>query len=129
MLNRAKGLFITLCGLSSVIVVHEFGHFLLCKLFHVVTPIFSVGFGPALIGHKIGTTFFQIALLPLGGYVAIDPTSIAGRPYIQKVLIDLAGISFNILFAYVLLAIFLYIMSKQPIAHGTQEAMSDAPAQ
>jgi regulator of sigma E protease len=114
MFKKFKSLLIAFFGLSAVIVVHELGHFLFCKLFGVKVPIFSVGFGPKLIGYKIGGTLFQIAALPLGGYNAIDTASFATKTYIQKMIITLAGIGFNIIFA-VLLLIFIawYANRKQ----------------
>lgn len=126
--QKIKSLLITLGGLSSVIVVHEFGHFLLCKLFHVATPVFSVGFGPRLIGYQIGNTLFQIALLPLGGYVAIDPASIATKPYIQKLLINVAGVSFNIIFAFILIGLALYIISSRRSTNIIEQVTPESPA-
>jgi len=126
--QKIKSLLITLGGLSSVIVVHEFGHFLLCKLFHVATPIFSIGFGPRLIGYQIGSTLFQIALLPLGGYVAIDPASIATKPYIQKLLINVAGVSFNVIFAFILISFALYIISGRKPTSIIEQVTPESPA-
>ena len=59
--------FIVLVGV--MVVVHEFGHFLLCKLCGVRVEAFSVGFGPRLFGVKYGDTDYKVCLLPLGGFV------------------------------------------------------------
>ena len=82
------------------------GHFLACKLFHIATPVFSIGFGPTLAGVTIGTTFFQIAALPLGGYVSIATAQLDAQPYFIKAIVLLAGVVSNILFAYVIFAWF-----------------------
>lgn len=99
-------------GIALLIFLHELGHFLFCKLFHVYTPTFSIGFGPILWSKKIGTTNFTIAAIPLGGYVEIagmngDENQSADhelpftqKPYYQKLLIMLGGILFNIIFAF-----------------------------
>jgi regulator of sigma E protease len=55
--------------LGILIFFHEFGHFLLAKLFKVMVLKFSLGFGPKLIGKKVGETEYVISALPLGGYV------------------------------------------------------------
>jgi regulator of sigma E protease len=55
--------------LGILIFVHEFGHFLIAKLTGVKVLKFSLGFGPTLIGKKIGETEYVISALPLGGYV------------------------------------------------------------
>lgn len=59
--------FIVLVGV--MVVVHEFGHFLLAKLCGVRVEAFSVGFGPRLFGIKYGETDYKVCLLPLGGFV------------------------------------------------------------
>jgi regulator of sigma E protease len=55
--------------LGVLIFIHEFGHFLVAKLAGVKVLKFSFGFGPKLIGTKIGETEYQISAFPLGGYV------------------------------------------------------------
>lgn len=55
--------------LGVLIFVHELGHFLLAKLMGVSVEKFSLGFGPKLIGRKIGETEYLISAFPLGGYV------------------------------------------------------------
>jgi regulator of sigma E protease len=108
---------IGIAGLLFLVTIHEFGHFLMCKLFRVRTPSFSIGFGPKIISHKFGDTEFSIAAIPLGGYVEIagnaeigqgeqkeasakDEYSFATKPFYQKFLIMIGGILFNILFAF-----------------------------
>ena len=59
--------FILLLGV--LITVHELGHFLLAKACGVKVLRFSIGFGPKLVGFTKGETEYQLALLPLGGYV------------------------------------------------------------
>ncbi len=56
--------------LSVVVVVHEWGHFIVGRLFGVKVDSFSVGFGPEIgsITDKKGTKW-RLAWLPLGGYV------------------------------------------------------------
>lgn len=115
MLQKLRAIILALLGLSLIIVVHESGHFLMCKLFNVKTPIFSVGFGPVLASYTRNDTTFQLAALPLGGYVAIDPTSLAPKPYSQKLLINIAGILFNIIFALLLLMYFMWLTGQQNI--------------
>jgi regulator of sigma E protease len=55
--------------LGILIFVHELGHFLLAKLMGVSVEKFSLGFGPKLIGKKIGETEYLLSAFPLGGYV------------------------------------------------------------
>jgi regulator of sigma E protease len=57
--------------LAFSITIHEFGHFLVAKLFKIPVEKFSIGYGPPLVRKKIGETDFRIAYFPLGGYVKI----------------------------------------------------------
>ncbi len=59
--------FIVLIGV--MVVVHEFGHFVVAKLCRVRVEAFSFGFGPRLFGYKYGDTDYKVCALPLGGYV------------------------------------------------------------
>lgn len=55
--------------LGILIFVHEFGHFIVAKLFNVRVEKFSLGFGPKLFGKQFGETEYLISAFPLGGYV------------------------------------------------------------
>lgn len=106
-----------LIGFGALITIHEFGHFLFCKLFGIHTPTFSIGFGPELFRKKFGQTDFRLAIIPLGGYVEIaglaevgqgeqqhasvtDQTSFSEKAYWKKFLVLSGGIILNLLFAY-----------------------------
>lgn len=60
-------------GLSLLILIHEFGHFLACRIFNVYVYEFSIGFGKKILRKKMhnGETYFEIGILPFGGYVAM----------------------------------------------------------
>jgi regulator of sigma E protease len=55
-------------GVGLVIFVHELGHYLAARWCKVRVETFSLGFGPRLLGARIGPTTYQIALVPLGGF-------------------------------------------------------------
>jgi len=57
---------------SVSIFVHELGHFMFAKLFHVHVETFSIGFGRAFWQRKWGDTNYQIAVIPFGGYVSMS---------------------------------------------------------
>jgi regulator of sigma E protease len=103
--------------LGSAVVLHEFGHFIVAKLFKIRVETFSVGFGPRLFGRKWGHTDYRISAVPLGGYVKLGgdesnaPLEGTGasdipehemfnlRPRWQRILVALAGPVMNILTA------------------------------
>jgi regulator of sigma E protease len=105
----------TVIVLGILVFVHELGHFLLAKKLGVAILKFSLGFGPKLIGKKIGETEYQIAAFPLGGFVkplGEDPSeelkeedrprSLWAQPIWKRVLIIGAGPFFNFLLAVAL---------------------------
>jgi regulator of sigma E protease len=118
---------LSLAGISLVIIVHEMGHWLACVIAGVLTPTFSIGFGPSLFGIHIGKTFFQIALLPLGGYVEISPTDFDVQPYLIQLMIVLAGIVFNILFAFIIFT-FIALRSTHKAVSIIGEIEPNSPA-
>jgi regulator of sigma E protease len=103
--------------LGSAVVLHEFGHFIVAKLFKIRVEAFSVGFGPRLFGKKLGHTDYRISAIPLGGYVKlggdesnaplegasaedIPPEEMYNlRPRWQRIMVALAGPIMNILTA------------------------------
>src|SRR3989304_1843529 len=55
--------------IGILIFVHELGHFVAARMKGIRVLKFSLGFGPKIIGKKVGETEYQISALPLGGYV------------------------------------------------------------
>ncbi|MEK7306385.1 MAG: site-2 protease family protein, partial [Nitrospirota bacterium] len=63
--------------LGILVFFHELGHYLVARRIGVKVLKFSLGFGPKLVGRKIGETEYLISAVPLGGYVKLlgeDPT-------------------------------------------------------
>src|SRR5437763_7913485 len=103
--------------LGAAVILHEFGHFIIAKLFKIRVETFSVGFGPRLFGRKYGTTDYRVSAIPLGGYVKLGgdesnaPIEGEGAPDIppherfdlrprwQRILVAVAGPVMNILTA------------------------------
>lgn len=62
----------TILGISLLIILHELGHYLVARWCGMRPLTFSIGFGPTLLKRQVGETSWQIAAVPLGGYVHID---------------------------------------------------------
>lgn len=105
--------------LSIVVIVHEFGHFAVAKLFKFPVEVFSLGFGKRLFGVRWHGTDYRVSLLPLGGYVRVpglgpdESTTVGALPAReqeiagtrwQRGLIMFAGPVMNFALAIVLLA-------------------------
>ncbi len=129
MVLRDIGYFALLLGV--LVTVHELGHFWVAKLCNVKVLKFSIGFGPRIVGFRRGETEYQIAWIPLGGYVrmagefpgdeALSPEEASrglnAQPPWKRALIVAAGPAFNLLFP-VLIFFFVFLGSHQ--AHSTR---------
>jgi len=108
------GLIAFLAVLGLLVLVHEWGHYIVAKLVGMRVDEFSIGFPPRIFQFKRGETNFVIGALPLGGYVKIhgegdesdasDPRSFSSRPVWARIAVLLAGVTMNIVLAVVLLA-------------------------
>ena len=96
-----------------LILVHEFGHFIVAKLMGVTVETFSLGMGPKLISRKFGGTEYVISAIPLGGYVkmlgedsadakAKDPGEFMSKKPWQRFLVLVSGAFLNYVLAFVL---------------------------
>ena len=99
-----------------LVMIHEFGHYIVARFFGAKVTDFSIGFGKALFRFtdKNGTTW-KIAPIPLGGYVKIkgldsifsnnpseEEGSFQSLLLFQKILVLLAGSFFNILSVFII---------------------------
>jgi len=85
--------------LGVLIIVHEFGHFIVAKKVGVRVEQFSLGFGPVLFKKKKGDTEYSLSLVPLGGFVKLagdNAQEAKGLPdeYLSKTKLQRAAIIF-----------------------------------
>lgn len=106
-------------GIGLVIFVHELGHFLAARWCGARVEVFSLGFGPRLFGWRRGDTLFQVAAVPLGGYVKVageyfDGTSpkeagtLSALNVPQRFLYYSGGVIMNVIFALVVLPLVMF---------------------
>lgn len=97
--------------LGVLVTVHEAGHFFAAKWAGVKVLKFSIGFGPKVFGFRRGETEYQVAALPLGGFVAMagqypgeetpeedEGRTFLGAPWWKRMVILAAGPAFNLIF-------------------------------
>ncbi len=104
-------IFIIVIGV--LVLVHEFGHFVMAKRAGMRVEEFGFGFPPRLVGWKKGETVYSINWIPFGGFVKIlgedgdtrAPRSFASASFGHRVLVLVAGVTMNFLLAAVLLMI------------------------
>jgi regulator of sigma E protease len=99
--------------LGPLVLVHEFGHFVVAKALRIGVPVFSLGFGPRLFGIRRGGTDYRVSAIPLGGYVRLRgdeadesarglPEEFLTRPKWQRFLVFVAGATFNVVLAFLI---------------------------
>ncbi|MBN2254826.1 MAG: RIP metalloprotease RseP [Deltaproteobacteria bacterium] len=126
--------------LGVLIFVHELGHFLVAKWFGVGVLKFSLGFGPRLIGRKIGETEYLISVIPLGGYVKLlgesesddlspedERRSFQRQRVFKRMGIVVAGPVFNFLFAMVAFT-FIYTVGVPAHTSRIGTVLENSPA-
>ena len=112
--------------LGSMVVIHEFGHFIVAKYFGIRVDVFSVGFGKRLFGIKRGDTDYRVSLIPLGGYVKMAgenldeqitgaPDEFMSKPKWQRFCVAIAGPVANILTALAIPAVIAMIHHEMPV--------------
>lgn len=114
-------LIIFLLVLTALVFVHELGHFLAARYFGIRVDEFAIGFPPRIWGKKWGKTEYVINALPMGGYVKIygenpddvtSPDNILSKPRWQQVIVLVMGVTFNVIFAWLLLSLALMVGTK-----------------
>lgn len=127
--GSALKIIIALLIFGVIILVHEFGHFVVAKRMKVRVNEFAIGMGPKLISWGKGETLYSLRLLPLGGFCAMEgedadaPTpsamggnanrdivpsengSLTDKPVWRRVLIVVAGAAMNLLLGLLILLI------------------------
>jgi regulator of sigma E protease len=131
---------IAILGLALLIVLHEGGHFIVARLCGMRVERFSIGFGPPVLSFKRWGTIFQIAPIPLGGFVQItglnpaeefdksDPMVYPNRPRWMRLLTVLAGPLANYLTAIILMFVMLVGYGMSPKTQKIEEPAPNRPA-
>ena len=111
-------IFIAILALSVLVLVHEFGHFIVAKLCDIKVCEFSIFMGPKLFSVKKGETEYSLRLIPIGGYIKMegeeeessDARAFNKKSVGQRAAVIAAGPIMNILIAIILITIVFSIV-------------------
>ena len=136
---------IVLIGLSLLILGHEAGHFVAAKRFGLKVDEFGIGFPPRLKAFKKGETEYSVNWLPFGGFVKIAGENdqfdedrgieapagdrsrlFSSQPVWKRAIITAAGIVFNFVAGWLLLAVIFMIGTPSVLL--VRDTVSDSPA-
>jgi len=118
-------LLIAFFSLVSLLIIHEFGHFILAKKFGVKVEEFGIGLPPRIFGKKFGETLYSLNLIPLGAFVKLEgeepgskkgPRSFSTKPVWQRSLIILGGVVSFWIIAVVIMSFIYGIGAPIPIS-------------
>ncbi|MEJ7587951.1 MAG: RIP metalloprotease RseP [Ferruginibacter sp.] len=127
-----------LLSLSILVILHEFGHYITAKWFKCRVEKFYLFFDPwfSILKRKIGDTVYGIGWLPLGGYVKISgmvdesmdkeamklppqPWEFRSKPAWQRLIIMLGGVTVNVLLAFFIYAMILFVWGEKKIVNSS----------
>lgn len=118
-----------------IILIHEFGHFLLAKINGVGVLEFSIGMGPRLFSFKRGETRYSIKCLPFGGSCMMEgedaeapgERSFFHKPAAARFAVIAAGPGFNFLLAFLAAMVIVFQVGHDNAV--ITDVMSGLPAQ
>lgn len=124
--------------LFILVLVHEWGHFIVAKKTGMKVEEFGIGFPPRLFGIKRGGTEYTFNALPIGGFVrifgenALDADesdskkgSFMAASKLSQVAVLVAGVLMNILFAWLLFVVSFMVGVTQVVEEGTQSGNAE----
>lgn len=124
--------------LSVLVLIHEFGHFIVAKKIGVRVEKFSFGFGPKLFSVRKGDTEYQICAIPLGGYVKMagdEPgEKLTGEKweFLSRSIRDRFGIIFagpllNYILAFLIFSV-IFMFGSPTLTTEVGSLLNDYPA-
>lgn len=116
-----------------VILIHEFGHFIVAKMNGVSVLEFSIGMGPKLFQKESNGTLYSLRLLPVGGYCQLEgedeendsPNSLNNQSPFVRLKVILAGAIMNFILAFILL---ILLMSVSRVSTEVAGVLENSPA-
>jgi regulator of sigma E protease len=133
---------IFIISLAILILVHEFGHFIVAKKSGIKVSEFALGFPPKIWGKKVGETEYTINAIPFGGFVKIYGEDSHGedggkiseedkhrsmhfKPKWIQAAVLVAGVTMNIIFAWFLISVGYMIGLPSPAEHSGRGTVKD----
>ena len=124
-------------SLSLLVAIHEFGHFIVARMFKIRVEKFYIFFDPwfSLFKFKRGDTEYGMGWVPLGGYVKIagmidesmdleqmkapvQPWEFRAKPAWQRFCVMVAGVVMNVLLAILIYSGVRYVWGESYMANA-----------
>lgn len=118
-MNTVLSIIIAIIIFCIIVVVHEFGHFIVAKLCGIKVTEFSIGMGPAIFKKQGKETLYSVRILPIGGFCSMgededinSPDSFRKKPVWKKMLTIVAGAFMNIVLGFIIAVIALLVSGR-----------------
>ena len=117
---------VLLAILVGLVVIHEFGHFVVARRAGVRVHEFGIGVPPrARVLHRGADTVYTLNWLPIGGFVRLegeegestDSRAFVNKPLRTRVVILLAGVAMNLLLAVALMSTIALVGDPSTVVH------------
>ena len=133
MLSSILTLVVAFISLIVLMIIHEFGHFIIAKKFGVRVDEFGIGYPPRIFGKKFGETIYSINWIPLGAFVRIygeeggvdDYRSFVGLKIWKRVLIIIGGVAAFWLSSIIIFSIVFMMGADLPVQDKDVEGFTN----
>ncbi|MBI2169024.1 MAG: site-2 protease family protein [Actinobacteria bacterium] len=128
-------------GIILIIMIHEGGHYVTAKWSDMKVTEYFLGFGPRLWSFRRGETEYGVKAIPAGGYVRIvgmnnleevdpadEPRTYRSKPYRQRLMVVIAGVTTHFVMAFVLYLIILTVFGVNEAQPAIRELVDRSPA-
>lgn len=136
-------LLVAFFSLIILMIIHEFGHFIIAKKFGVKVEEFGIGYPPRIFGKQFGETLYSVNLVPLGAFVKIygeeglpaqagdvdDYRSFSNLLIWKRILICLGGVIAFWIAAAIIFSVVFYIGADVPIGDQNIPGINDTRIQ
>lgn len=108
-MNTVINVIVIILIFNVIIMIHELGHFLMCRWTGIAVSEFSIGMGPCIFKKQRGETQYSIRCLPIGGYCMMlgedeevndDERAFSNKPIWARIAVVVGGPLFNFVLAF-----------------------------
>ncbi len=133
MISSILVLVIAFLSLIILMIIHEFGHFIIAKKFGVKVEEFGIGYPPRMFGKKIGETIYSVNWIPLGAFVRIygeeggveESRSFTNLKIWKRVLIIIGGVAAFWIAAIIIFSIVFAMGTNLPVSDNDVSGLTN----
>lgn len=133
MISEILTLIVAFFSLIILMIIHEWGHFIIAKKFGAKVEEFGIGYPPRIFGKQFGETLYSVNWIPLGAFVRIqgeeggvdDYRSFSNLKIWKRVLIVIGGVAAFWVAAMIIFSIVFAMGTNLPVGDQDVEGMKN----